>query len=69
MNIFIFFLLISLIAIHSNSHFLSDEWVQISESEALDFYSAREVCLIVGGDRCDVEPGTVEPVVPNEKCR
>ena len=37
--------------------FLSDEWLPLTESEALDYYTSFEVCRLVRGHECEVEPG------------
>ena len=52
------FLLINLLLYEAQpSMLLSNEWISLTTSEALDYYTSYELCRLVKGDSCNTEPG------------
>ena len=47
---------------------LLNEWLPMTQSEALDFYTAAEVCHLVRGDKCETEPGSENLKHATEMC-
>ena len=50
---------------HITTGVLGDEWIPITQSEALDYYTAHEVCTLTGVEQCDYEPGNLREYLAN----